>query len=80
MTFNIVTNVGLSAQCHVNSHVNLVNVEANVKRQEWSTTLVTPNIVTNVGSNHTTPRSHVNFHVNLVNVEANVREEGDDQR
>ena len=76
MTFNIVTNVGLSAQCHVNSHVNLVNVEANVKRQEWSTTLMTPNIVTNVGSNHTTPRSHVN----LVNVEANVKEEGDGQR
>jgi len=71
VTLNIVTNVGQSIQCHVNSHVG-----ANVKRQGWSTTLVTPNIVTNVGSNHKSPRSHVNSHVNLVNVEVNVKKTG----
>ena len=65
---------------HANSHATLVNVEANVKRQEWSITLVTPNIVTNVGSNHISPRSHVNSHVNLVNVEVNVKKSHNEPR
>ena len=50
---------------------------SNVKKKGGKPTLVTFNIITNVGQ---VTISHVNSHVNLVNVEANVKKEGDCQR
>ena len=41
---------------HVRVHVNLVNVASNVKRGEETPTLVTFNIVTNVGLRRNIPR------------------------
>ena len=62
---------------HVRVHVNLVNVASNVKKEGGKPTLVTLNIVTNVGQS---TLSHVNSHINLVNVEANVKEQSGRQR